>query len=130
MEYKEFPIKEVSKFAKGNTLNRISKLIINGVSIEPMVASKLIITKYKELGKMIQPNYFNPTLTAFKKEIKKASTLDDYRAVFNTYSSQLDAEFNQMKMDMKFCKDGYIQLNKKVSLSPDIKITELEDGKD
>lgn len=127
-KYKRFPIKTIKKLSKSNTLNRITKLMVDDVSLEPYLAVNNSIKKYQELGKKLNPSYFNPTISAYKHDANRCREVSEVKDVYDTYSNQLDAEFKQMKDDLMFCFDVTKSISKNIG-SKELKLTEHEERK-
>jgi hypothetical protein len=112
--YNRYPIKLVNKLVRHNSIKRVSKLIVNGVSIETSIVIKEIQKKYKQLYKKLNPRYFNPTIKAYKHDAIRVSETKEVKKVYETYCKQLDVEFKEMRQDLDFCISALKAINEEI----------------
>ncbi len=115
-KYRVFPIKLLNELSKNSSYKNLKKLIVNGVSIEPVVLIKDINKKYKQLGKQLNPSYFNPTLRAYTKDSIRCSDESEVKVIYKNYLDELKRQFNDMDMDLSFCLEGLKAINKALKL--------------
>lgn len=110
--YNAFPIGSINKLVKHDSYKYLSKLIINGVSIETPIAIKDMQKKYNGIKKKLNPSYFNPIIKGFISDAKKAGNDTSISSLYSNYCSELDAEFKQLDLDLDFCLNTLKSLNK------------------
>lgn len=111
-KYRVFPIKLLNELSRNSSYKNLKKLIVNGVSIEPVVLIKDINKKYKQLGKQLNPSYFNPTLRAYTKDSIRCKDESEVKVIYKNYLDELKRQFNDMDMDLSFCLEGLKAINR------------------
>ena len=110
-KYRAYPIKLLNDLAKNSSYKNLKKMIINGISIEPVVLIKEINKKYRYFSKQINPSYFNPTLRSYTKDALRCKDESEVKIIYSNYLDELKRQFNDMDMDLKFCIDGLKAIN-------------------
>lgn len=115
-KYRVFPIKLLNELSRNSSYKNLKKLIINGVSIEPVVLVKDINKKYRQLGKQLNPSHFNPTLRSYTKDAIKCSDEKEVKIIYRNYLDELKRQFNDMEMDLGYCLEGLKAINRALKL--------------
>ena len=110
--YKAFPISDINKLSRHNSIKKVSNMIIDGKSIEPAIAIKLIKDRYRKIAKKTNPGYFSSVIRGFLNDSRKTKTIDDVKELYKNYDTELKSIFKEMDLDLKYCVNGLKSINK------------------
>lgn len=111
-KYNLFPIKELKKLDRQHSYKKVSKIIINGNSMEASIGIKEVKTRFNQFNKKINPSYFNPILKGFLRDANKCENEQEMKRVYNDYRKEINLEFKQFDIDLRFCIDGLKAINR------------------
>jgi hypothetical protein len=104
----------LNELSKNTSYKNIKKLIINDISIEPIILIKNINKKYRDLKRKTNPSYFNTVLRAYTKDAIRCSNEVEIKIIYKNYLDDLKKQFNDMDMDLNFCLEGLKAINKEM----------------
>ena len=110
--YKAFPISNINKLARHNSIKNVSNMILNDKPIAPTVAIKLIQDRYKKIAKKTNPSYFSSVIRGFQNDCRRAKKIEDVKELYKNYDNELKSIFKEMDLDLKYCINGLKALNK------------------